>query len=172
MEPRRRDKRQLDILPACLRHSRLHKLQLVQVALAALALGPAELAPRNDTIARHDLALLLNQTDHVRVVQAEHARLGFLQGDRAVEFVPHVTPKSLAVVLARPHGAETQVPLELDNLGDGLLLECGEAQLFGRLALAFGLAGVEEGLRAQQGAHVLCAERRSHFGLIAVAGLW
>lgn len=162
MEPRRRNQRHLNLAPFLLGERRLHQLQLMQVALPANALLPADFAPRNDAVAGHDLALLLNQRDDVRVVEAEHRGVGFLQGDRARELVPHVAPEARAVVLARAYGVKAGIELERDDVLDGRGLEGVEVGR--RLAGADGLTGIEEGLGAEEGTHVLGAEGGCHVG--------
>lgn len=168
VEPRRRNERQLDIRPLLLGQRGLDELQFVQVALRALAARPAQLAAGNHAVARHDLAVLFNQRHHVRVVQAEHGCLGLLQRDGPVKLVPHETPESRPVVLARGDGAEAGILLQLDDVRDGLLLERGQACGLGGLALPDGLARVEEGLGPQQRAHVFCTEGGCHFFLVWV----
>lgn len=94
----------------------------MQVALPAHALLPSKFLTSNDTVARHDLALLFNQRHHIRVVETEHGRLGLLQRNSAGELIPHVTPETSTVVLARADGVKAGVELQLDNIGDGILL--------------------------------------------------
>lgn len=163
VEPGGGDHGQLDVSPPLLGQGGLEQLQLVQVALA-LGGAVAQLGAGDDAVAGHDLALLLDERDYVRVVEAEHAGVGLLQGDGALELVPHQAPEPRAVVLARRHRAEAQVRLDLGHLRHRLLLQIRQPGLLGRLALADGLAGVQEGLGPQQRAHVLGAEGGSHVG--------
>lgn len=126
-----------------------------------LLLVVTELGSSNDGITRHDLAVLLDQTDNVRVVKTKHAGLGILQTDGALEFIPHLTPETSTVELARVDGLEAKLLLQLDHVLNGLLLNGGEASLFLRnTLLADGLAGIKEVLGTQKRAHMLGAERR------------
>lgn len=161
MEPGGRDHGQLDIGPVLLGQVRLDELQLVQVG-HALGRAVAQLATGNDAVARHDLAVLLDERDDVRVVQPEQAGVGILQARGAVKLVPHEAPEAGADELAVAEGAEAQVALQLDDLGNGLGLGGGQARGVLGLALANGLADSQQGLWPEQRAHVLGAERRSH----------
>lgn len=76
-----------------------------------------------------------------------------------VELVPHETPESGPVELARGHGFEAEVLLHLDDLADGVLLDGWEAGFgFGDAGRGYLLADSEEVVGTQQGAHLLCAE--------------
>lgn len=156
----RSDHRKFDVAPFALWESRLHQLQLVQVGD-----GPGrvvrQLGASNDGIAGHDLPVLLDQADDIRVVEAEHAGLGVLETDSALEFIPHKTPEAGAVELARGDGLQAQFPLQLDDILHGLLLDSREAGLLlGDALFADGLAGVEEVLGTQERPHMLGAEGR------------
>lgn len=162
MEPRRRNHRELDRPPLLLRHSLLHEPQLMQVR-HRLGRVVRELGPRDDRISRHDLAILLDQADHVRVVQPEHAGLCVGELGGALELVPHEAPEARAVELAAGDGLEAQVALELDDVGDGGFFDGGEVCFRGGGAVADELAGCEEGLGPEEGAHVFGAEGRGEF---------
>ena len=162
MEPGGSDHGELDVGPPLLGQGGLDELQLVQVAGALLGPAVGQLGAGDDAVAGHDLPVLLDERDDVRVVQAEHGGLGLLQGGAALELIPHQAPESRAVVLARADGAEAQVRLQLDDVGHGLLLEGGQVGLLGSLALPDSLTGIQEGLGPEEGAQVLGAEEGSH----------
>ena len=165
VEPRRGNHGQLDVLPLLLGRELLHELQLMQVRLARLAVM-LQLGAGNDAVARHHLAVLLDQADHVRVVQAEHARLGLLEGDGALELVPHQTPEAGAIELAAVDGLEAEFLLQLDDVADGFLLDGREAGLLrGETLVADGFTDGEKVLGTQEGAHVFGLEG-SHFDLV------
>lgn len=160
MEPGRCDHGQLDILPLFLGNKLLNELQLMQVRLALLPVM-FEFRTSNDAVTGHHLAVLLDQTDDVRVVQPEHGRLGFLQGDGAVELVPHETPEAGAVEFARVDGFEAEFLLELDDVADGFLFDGRETGFFrGNTLVADGFARGEKVLGTQERAHVFGAEGR------------
>lgn len=170
VEPGRGDHGQLDVRPLLLRGELLHQLQLVQVRLALLPVV-SQLGARNDTVARHHLAVLLDQADDVRVVEAEHAGLGFLQSDGPFKLVPHQAPEAGAVELAAVDGLEAEFLLEFDDISNRLLFNGGESGLFGGKApVTDGFAGVEKVLGPQEGPHVFGAEG-SHLDLV-LGGLW
>ena len=61
--------------------------------------------------------------------------------NHTLELIPHQSPESGAVVLARSNGLEPQVLLQLDNLADGFLFEywqssgfCGDSSIGNLLA--------------------------------------
>lgn len=163
VEPGRRDDGELDVPPPLPRRRRLHQAQLVQVAGAGAALGPRQPRARHDAVPRHHLAVRLDERHHVRVVEPEQRRLGLLQRERALELVPHEAPEARAVELARRHGAQPRVRLQLHHVRHRPRLERRQPGLLGRLvAPADGLARVEEGLRAEERAQVLGAEGRRH----------
>ncbi len=157
---RRRNHCQLNVSPLLLRHKLLHQLQFMQITPRP-GLRILDLASRDDRIARHDLAIPLNQANNVRMVQPEHTGLGILQAGRALELIPKQAPEPCPVELAARHALETQVQLSLHNLSDGLFLDGGKARLFLRKALVTnGGADVQQLLWSEQRAHMLGPERR------------
>jgi hypothetical protein len=98
------------------------------------------------------------------VVKTEHAGLGILETESALELIPHLTPETGTVELSGGDRLEAKIALQLDNIRNSLLLNGGEASLLlGITLLTDGLAGIEEVLGTQKRAHMLGTERwRSH----------
>jgi hypothetical protein len=92
----------------------------------------------------------LNQGHNVGVVETEHATLCVLETDGASELIPHKTPETSAVELAAGDGLKTEVALQSDDIGDGLLLDLRKTGfLRGDTLFTDLLAGIEEVLRAE-----------------------
>lgn len=85
----------------------------------------SDLATGNDRVSGHDLSILFDQADHVRVIEAEHASLCILKANRAFELVPEQSPESCTVVLATGDALVAKVELGLDDLSNGLFLNGG-----------------------------------------------
>jgi len=158
VEPCGCDHCELDVTPLALGHECLDQLELVKVG-CRLLLVVGQLGASDDGVTGHDLAVLLDETDDIRVVEAEHGGFGILETEGALELVPHQAPEACAIVFAAGDCLEAQILLQLDYMSNRFLLNLWEiGRLWADALVTDSFTSVEELLWPQERAHVLCAE--------------